>query len=180
VRALPLCPASWSLTRAHAATIVQLFEWNWASVQAECATLGQLGYKYVQVSPAAEHIAGGQWWTSYQRVSGQLTSKRGNRDQFGAMVAACQAAGVGVLVDVILNHMTAGSGTGVGGSGPLYSCLPVAGILIHDQATASTRITASTLASTSTTATRRTAASVRRPIHLLITASSLTFDRQLG
>jgi maltooligosyltrehalose synthase len=109
--------SSYSSLNRSTATIVQLFEWNWASVQAECPTLGQLGYKYVQVSPAAEHITGSQWWTSYQRVSSQLVSKRGNRDQFGAMVAACQSAGVGVLVDVILNHMTAGSGTGIGGTG---------------------------------------------------------------
>jgi alpha-amylase len=54
-------------------------------------------------------------------VSSQLVSKRGNRDQFGAMVAACQSAGVGVLVDVILNHMTAGSGTGIGGTGASVS-----------------------------------------------------------
>jgi alpha-amylase len=33
------------------------------------------------------------------------------------MVDTCKNAGVGVLVDVVLNHMTAGSGTGVAGTG---------------------------------------------------------------
>jgi glycosidase len=98
------------------AVIVQLFEWSWDAVKAECPTLAQLGYKYVQVSPAAEHIKGNQWWTGYQPVSHQLISKRGNRDQFGSMVDACKQAGVGVLVDVILNHMTAGSGIGIAGT----------------------------------------------------------------
>jgi 1,4-alpha-glucan branching enzyme len=103
-------------SQASLAVIVQLFEWNWPSVQAECATLGQLGYKYVQVSPPAEHITGNQWWTSYQRVSGNLVSKRGNRDQFASMISTCNSAGVQVIVDVVLNHMAASSGTGVGGT----------------------------------------------------------------
>jgi 1,4-alpha-glucan branching enzyme len=88
-------------------------------VQAECPTIGQLGYKYVQVSPPAEHITGDAWWTSYQRVSANLVSKRGNRDQFASMIAACNSAGVGVIVDVILNHMAASGGTGTGGLGKL-------------------------------------------------------------
>ncbi|KAJ7348969.1 glycoside hydrolase superfamily [Mycena albidolilacea] len=97
--------------------IVQLFEWPWDSVASECTTfLGPAGFGYVQVSPANEHITGGQWWTDYQPVSYNLTSKRGSRAQFASMVSKCNAAGVGVIVDVVLNHMTAGSGVGIGGS----------------------------------------------------------------
>ncbi|KAJ7891234.1 alpha-amylase, partial [Mycena olivaceomarginata] len=94
-----------------------LFEWPWDSVASECTTfLGPAGFGYVQVSPANEHITGGQWWTDYQPVSYNLTSKRGSRAQFASMVSKCNAAGVGVIVDVVLNHMTAGSGVGIGGS----------------------------------------------------------------
>jgi glycosidase len=110
------------------AVIVQLFEWSWDAVKAECPTLAALGYKYAQVSPAAEHIKGDQWWTGYQPVSHQLISKRGNRDQFGAMVEACRQAGVGVLVDVVLNHMTAGSGTGIAGTSKWDYCLTGLGV----------------------------------------------------
>lgn len=96
---------------------VQLFEWNWASVGAECPTLASLGYGWVQVSPAQEHITGDQWWTDYQAVSYKLQSKRGNRDQFKAMVDACHAVGVNVIVDILFNHMAGiDSGTGVAGS----------------------------------------------------------------
>lgn len=60
---------------------------------------------------------GAQWWTDYQPVSYQIISKRGNRTQFENMVQACKAAGVGVLVDAVLNHMTGTeSGVGVAGS----------------------------------------------------------------
>ncbi|KAJ7093195.1 glycoside hydrolase superfamily [Mycena epipterygia] len=97
--------------------IVQLFEWPWDSVASECTSfLGPAGYGYVQVSPASEHITGSQWWTDYQTVSYKLTSKRGSRTQFSNMVTACNSAGVGVIVDVVFNHMTAGSGTGFAGS----------------------------------------------------------------
>ncbi|KAG8951106.1 hypothetical protein FRC04_006765 [Tulasnella sp. 424] len=106
--------------RAPSATkdvIVQMFEWTWDSVAAECtAFLGPAGYGYVQVSPPQEHIQGTQWWTDYQPVSYTLTSKRGNRTQFSNMITACHNAGVGVIVDTIFNHMTAGSGTGTAGT----------------------------------------------------------------
>ncbi|KAK4702154.1 alpha-amylase, partial [Phenoliferia sp. Uapishka_3] len=94
-------------------TIVQAFEWNWASVANECTQwLGPDGYGYVQVSPPQEHIEGSQWWTDYQPVSHRIQSKRGTRAQFASMVATCNAAGVGVIVDAVLN-LTDGAGTGV-------------------------------------------------------------------
>lgn len=98
--------------------IIQMFEWNWDSVAAECTNfIGPAGYGFVQVSPPAEHIQGAQWWTDYQPVSYTLTSKRGNRSQFANMVNACHNAGVRVIVDTIWNHMAGiEGGTGVGGS----------------------------------------------------------------
>jgi len=61
--------------------IVQLFQWSWASVAAECAWIGAAGYTHVQVrrrsvrsllilqlSPAVEHIVGDSWSTSYACV----------------------------------------------------------------------------------------------------------------
>ncbi|KAJ7749527.1 alpha-amylase [Mycena maculata] len=98
-------------------TIVQLFEWPWDSVASECTSfLASAGFGYVQVSPASEHITGSQWWTDYQTVSYTLTSKRGSSAQFANMVSTCANAGVGVIVDVVLNHMTSGAGTGFAGN----------------------------------------------------------------
>ncbi|MET9990140.1 alpha-amylase family protein [Streptomyces mutabilis] len=94
-----------------------LFEWNFASVAKECTnTLGPAGYGYVQVSPPAEHIQGGQWWTSYQPVSYRIAGRLGDRTAFENMVDTCHAAGVKVVADAVVNHMSAGSGTGTGGS----------------------------------------------------------------
>ncbi|MBW8820807.1 MAG: glycosidase, partial [Streptomyces sp.] len=94
-----------------------LFEWNFASVAKECTnTLGPAGYGSVQVSPPAEHIQGSQWWTSYQPVSYRIAGRLGDATAFKNMVSTCHAAGVKVVVDTVVNHMSAGSGTGTGGS----------------------------------------------------------------
>ncbi|PFH47276.1 glycoside hydrolase family 13 protein [Amanita thiersii Skay4041] len=98
--------------------IIQMFGWSWDSIASECTNfIGPNGYGFVQVSPPAEHIQGPQWWTDYQPVSYTLTSKRGNRAQFQNMVSACHSAGVGVIADVLFNHMSGSeSGTGVAGT----------------------------------------------------------------
>ncbi|KAF7348958.1 Glycoside hydrolase [Mycena venus] len=98
--------------------IIQMFEWTWASIAAECTNfIGPAGYGFVQVSPPQEHVTGSQWWTDYQPVSYILTSKRGNQAQFQSMITTCHAAGVKVIADTLFNHMTGSdSGTGVAGS----------------------------------------------------------------
>ncbi|MEU9475180.1 alpha-amylase family protein [Streptomyces sp. NPDC048191] len=99
-----------------------LFEWNYASVAKECTTtLGPAGYGYVQVSPPAEHIQGSQWWTSYQPVSYRIAGRLGDRTSFKNMIDTCHAAGLKVVVDTVINHMSAGSGTGTGTGGSTYS-----------------------------------------------------------
>ncbi|KIJ56431.1 carbohydrate-binding module family 20 protein, partial [Sphaerobolus stellatus SS14] len=93
--------------------IIQMFEWTWDSVAAECTNfIGPAGYGFVQVSPPQEHIQGSQWWTDYQPVSYILTSKRGNRQQFSNMISTCHAAGVRVIADTLFNHMVS-SGSSV-------------------------------------------------------------------
>ncbi|NUS81259.1 MAG: glycosidase [Streptomyces sp.] len=95
----------------------ELFEWTYDSVAKECTnTLGPAGYGYVEVSPATEHIQGGQWWTSYQPVSYKIAGRLGDRTAFKNMIDTCHAAGVKVVADAVINHMSAGSGTGTGGS----------------------------------------------------------------
>ncbi|BBH67645.1 alpha-amylase [Actinoplanes sp. OR16] len=94
-----------------------MFEWSFASVAKECTNrLGPLGYGFVQVSPPQEHIQGSQWWTSYQPVSYKIAGRLGDRNAFASMVSTCHAAGVKVIADTVINHMSAGSGTGTGGT----------------------------------------------------------------
>ncbi|KAI0646216.1 glycoside hydrolase [Trametes meyenii] len=101
--------------------IIQMFEWSWDSIATECTNfIGPAGYGYVQVSPAQETISGDQWWTDYQPVSYILQGKRGNREQFANMISTCHAAGVGVIVDTIFNHM-AGQDSGAGTAGSSFT-----------------------------------------------------------
>lgn len=97
---------------------VQLFQWNWRSVARECTdVLGPAKFAFVLLSPAQEHIAGEEWWTSYQPVSYQVESKLGTRAEFEAMVSACHDAGVKVIADAVINHMAGiDGGTGVAGT----------------------------------------------------------------
>ncbi|MFD7662673.1 alpha-amylase family protein [Streptomyces sp. NPDC059788] len=94
-----------------------LFERPFAQVAEACTDqLGPAGYGYVEVSPATEHIQGGQWWTSYQPVGFRIAGRLGDRTAFKKMVDACHTAGVKVIADAVVNHMAAGSGTGTGGT----------------------------------------------------------------
>ena len=109
--------------------IVQLFEWNWPSVASECqSTLGPKGYGYVQVSPPQEHVRGNQWWLAYQPVSYRIESRKGTRAQFQSMVNTCHAAGVKVIVDAVINHMSGQDNGGTGWAGSSYSHYDYPGI----------------------------------------------------
>ena len=100
--------------------IVTAFQQNWNSIAKECEqTYGPEGVKYVQVSPPNEHVKGTQWWTSYQPVSYKLNSKLGTEAEFKNMIQTCNAKGVGIIADAVINHMTGAGDThteGVGGS----------------------------------------------------------------
>ena len=102
---------------AQAGAFVHLFEWKWSDVAQECENfLGPKGFSAVQVSPPQEHIQGSAWWTRYQPVSYQLSSRSGDAAAFADMVQRCNAAGVDVYADAVINHMANGSGTGTAGS----------------------------------------------------------------
>ncbi|MDZ7631076.1 MAG: alpha-amylase family protein [Gemmatimonadaceae bacterium] len=114
-----------STGRAAAGDVfVHLFEWRWTDIARECeAVLGPLGYKGVQISPPSEHaiIRNASnffpWWQRYQTVSYKLDQSRsGTAAELTDMVTRCKAVGVDIYADVVINHMTAGSGTGSAGS----------------------------------------------------------------
>jgi alpha-amylase len=127
--ASPVAPTGPPAPQAHAElsargdreVVANLFEWNWASVARECRDhLGPRGYGYVQVSPPQEHVRGQQWWVAYQPVSYRIESRKGTRAQFQAMVGACHEAGVKVIVDAVVNHMSGQDGPGPGWAGSSF------------------------------------------------------------
>jgi alpha-amylase len=114
---LTLAPTAEATPPSSKDVTATLFEWKFDSVAKACTdTLGPKGYGFVEVSPPQEHIQGAQWWTSYQPVSYKIAGRLGDRTSFQNMVSTCHAAGVKVIADSVINHMTAGSGTGTGGT----------------------------------------------------------------
>ena len=105
--------------------VANLFEWNWPSVAHECQTvLGPKGYAAVQVAPPQDSLSRTTtdsttvlhpWWEVYQPVDYHLTSRMGNEEQFKSMVRTCRAAGVKVIVDAVINHMTGQGSVSYGG-----------------------------------------------------------------
>ena len=110
---------------------VHLFEWRWVDIARECETfLGPVGYAAVQISPPSEHAVitsgvGYPWWQRYQTVSYKLDQSRsGTLAEFSDMVSRCNAAGVKIYADAVINHMTAGAGVGSAGSSYTKSSYP--------------------------------------------------------
>lgn len=107
---------------------VQLFQFPWESVGEQCTdVLGPAGYDWVLVSPATEHIVAPEWWASYQVVSYKIESRLGTREQFDEMVTTCHEAGVRVIADAVINHMT-GLDEGVGWAGSPFTHMEYPGI----------------------------------------------------
>src|SRR5947207_15939545 len=93
----PVLPSTYRPS-GHMATgdvAVQLFEWSWTDVAAECENaLGPLGYRAALISPPQEHavLDGGPWWEHYQPVSyGVAHNTFGTGTQFDDMWRRCRA-----------------------------------------------------------------------------------------
>ena len=105
---------------------VHLFEWKWADIATECETvLGPAGFAAVQVSPPNEHSIEAPnypWSQRYQPVSYSVAKSRsGSGAEFVDMVERCDAVGVGIYVDAVINHMTNIPSPGVGSNGTAYT-----------------------------------------------------------
>src|SRR5882762_878997 len=104
---------------------VHLFEWTWTDIASECETvLGPAGFKAVQISPPQEHsiVPTYDWSERYQPVSYSIArSRSGTGAEFVDMVNRCNAVGVGIIVDAVINHMTNYPSPGVGSNGTSYS-----------------------------------------------------------
>ncbi|WP_168626274.1 alpha-amylase family protein [Cryobacterium sp. BB307] len=108
---------------------IQLFQWNWNSIATECIdVLGPAGISWVLTSPPQEHITGPEWWTSYQPVSYQVESRLGTREEFAAMTETCADAGVEIIADAVINHMTGQDAPGTGWAGSAFEHYDYPGI----------------------------------------------------
>jgi len=112
----------------HAAAgdvVVHLFEWTWTDIANECETvLRPAGFKAVQISPPQEHsiVPAHDWSERYQPVSYSVArSRSGTAAEFSAMITRCRSAGVDIIADAVINHMTNFPSPGVGSAGTAYT-----------------------------------------------------------
>lgn len=105
--------------------VVHLFEWKWTDIAAECeSVLGPAGVAAVQISPPQEHsiTPSRDWSERYQPVSYSIArSRSGTGAELADMVNRCRTAGVGIIVDAVINHMTNYPSPGVGSNGTAYT-----------------------------------------------------------
>lgn len=100
--------------------MVHLQDWRWQDIAAECENfLAPNGYAGVQVSPANECNVfddGRSWMERYGPISYILTTRSGNQASFADMSRRCNAVGVRIYVDVVVNHMSGSAEIGSAGS----------------------------------------------------------------
>ncbi|GAB0097240.1 Alpha-amylase [Sergentomyia squamirostris] len=92
--------------------IVHLFEWKFKDIADECERfLAPKGFGGIQLSPVNENVIirnpNRPWWERYQPISYVLTTRSGNEQDFLDMSRRCNAVGIRIYVDVLLNHMSA-------------------------------------------------------------------------
>ena len=104
--------------------IVHLFEWHWDTIADECEKfLGPKKVGGVQLSPPSENrvISNRPWWERYQPISYKLETRSGNRQQLQDMIQRCNAVGVRIYPDIVINHMCGAGGTGTGTGGTSFN-----------------------------------------------------------
>lgn len=90
------------------AGIVHLFEWKFEDIAKECEDfLGPNNFGGVQTSPVNENavVENRPWYERYQPLSYKINTRSGNESEFKKMTKRCNAVGVRIYVDVVVNHM---------------------------------------------------------------------------
>ncbi|NEG69957.1 InlB B-repeat-containing protein [Bifidobacterium choloepi] len=97
---------STTVTATRDVTVVA-FQQSWNTIADECERVyGPEGVGYVQISPPQESVRGTEWWTVYQPVSYEANSRFGTEAELQSMIERCNAVGVDIIADVVLNHTT--------------------------------------------------------------------------
>ncbi len=101
-------------------SFVHLFEWPYQAIANECEQhLAPAGVAAIQISPANEVIDTPTWWARYQPVTfDKFDGRSGTKADMKEMLARCNAVGVKVYADVVINHTAdyGGEGTGTAGT----------------------------------------------------------------
>eukprot|EP01105_Mastigella_eilhardi_P011592 TRINITY_DN2667_c0_g1_i1.p1 TRINITY_DN2667_c0_g1~~TRINITY_DN2667_c0_g1_i1.p1 ORF type:complete len:411 (+),score=117.69 TRINITY_DN2667_c0_g1_i1:147-1379(+) len=92
--------------RAQQKAIVQEFAVPFARVRAAVPLLAAAGFTHVQLSPVQPHCAHVRGWTRLYQPTGEpaVGNSLGGESDLVALIEALHAAGMGLVVDVVLHH----------------------------------------------------------------------------
>ena len=88
--------------------IVHLFNYPFKSITQELKDLSQSGYSYIQVSPPQLSRGDAAWYGRYQPIDYRvIESPLGNEDDLKELIREAQKYKIGIIVDIVFNHMAA-------------------------------------------------------------------------
>ncbi|USD67662.1 alpha-amylase family protein [Vibrio sp. SCSIO 43136] len=94
---------------AESNIILHAFDWPYAKIAEQAATIKAFGYKSVLISPPMKslvHAKGTQWWQRYQPQDYRVIDNQlGDTLDFKAMIEALTQYDLWLYVDVVFNHM---------------------------------------------------------------------------
>jgi alpha-amylase len=107
-------PLKFEKLQPRSDAIVQAFEYSFEEVRELCDEIDKNDYKYgyIQVYPITTALDNydndnNDWWTRYQPIDYNVLSRSGeNYEIFEDMVIHCRSLGIGIIVDVVFNHVS--------------------------------------------------------------------------
>lgn len=90
---------------ANADAIIHMFNVPFARIEAELPAIAAAGFGNIQISPP-QLSNGSAWWGRYQPLDYRvIDGPLGDEAALRRLVKAAEARGIGIIVDLVLNHM---------------------------------------------------------------------------
>ncbi|MDP4146616.1 MAG: carbohydrate-binding protein [Bacillota bacterium] len=92
--------------------ILHAFDWSFNTIRNELPNIAAAGYRSIQVSPvqgtSSTSIDPASWWLLYQPTNQSIgNAQLGNEADFKALCTAANSYGISIIVDVVMNHISA-------------------------------------------------------------------------
>lgn len=91
---------------ARANAIIHMFNQPFARIEAELPAIAAAGFGNIQISPPQLSNGSTSWWGRYQPLDFRvIDGPLGDEAALRRLVGAAQARGIGIIADIVFNHM---------------------------------------------------------------------------
>lgn len=94
-----------SLANGQPTAIFHAFNQSYRDVEGFVCDLADQGYSHIQISPAQKSNPGSEWWKRYQPVDLGTIEGLGTAQELQSLIDQAHRCNVGVIADVVFNHM---------------------------------------------------------------------------